>query len=131
MRNQVMAYGAATVSLLAACLFATGPFSASAAAADPMAPKDIQATFFDGRSFTATTPSGVSFRIVFEADGTVRREPTTAKAGAKGEGTWTLGPDGFCTTWKGAKANCFTVTKAGPNAWSVMKGPELKATWTK
>jgi hypothetical protein len=125
MRNRVTARDSAALAAVLALLAVP-----MAAAAGTLAPKDIQTTFFDGKGFTATTPSGVSFRMVFEADGKVRREPT-AKTGAKGEGTWTLAGDGFCTTWKGAKANCFTVVPAGPNTWSVMKGPALKATWSK
>lgn len=37
--------------------------TASAAfAAEPMAPSDIQATFFNGQPFTASTPSGSQFK---------------------------------------------------------------------
>ena len=43
--------------------------SASAAfAAEPMAPTDIQATFFDGKPFTASTTSGTQFKMIFTAD---------------------------------------------------------------
>ena len=54
------------------------------------------------------------------------------RTGAKGEGSWKLSQDGFCTTWGGATiANCFTVVNAGDNKWSVMKGSTVQATWTK
>ena len=42
------------------------------------------------------------------------REPI-GTGGAKSEGTWKLSNDGFCTTWKGSKANCFRVAQAGDN----------------
>jgi hypothetical protein len=51
--------------------------------------------------------------------------------GARGEGTWKLSKDGFCTIWKGAGANCFTVISAGDNKWSVLKGSTILATWRK
>ena len=52
-------------------------------------------------------------------------------AGSKGEGTWQLSKDGFCTTWSGTKANCFTIVAAGDNKWSVLKGSTIMATWSK
>jgi hypothetical protein len=104
---------------------------ATAIAATVLAPKDIQATFFTGQPFTAATPSNVKFKMVFTADGKVMREPVSKTGGAKGEGTWKLTNDGFCTTWKGSKANCFRVITAGDNKWSVMKGTTVVATWTK
>lgn len=127
MRERVTPWRDAAVVGLGLAAMLAAP---AAATADALPPKDIQATFFDGRRFTATTPSGVSFEMVFDADGTMRRKPV-ARDGSKGEGTWTLDADGFCTTWKGHKANCFRVLPAGPNAWAVMKGPTLKATWSK
>ena len=68
--------------------------------------------------------------MVFTADGKMTREPI-GKAGAKGEGTWKLDKDGFCTTWKGSTANCYRLITAGDNKWSVMKGTASVATWTK
>jgi hypothetical protein len=50
--------------------------SASAAfAAEPMALSDIQATFFDGKPFTASTTSGTQFKMIFTADGKMTRQP--------------------------------------------------------
>src|SRR5262249_47269319 len=50
--------------------------TASAAfAAEPMAPSDIQATFFNGEPFTASTPGGTKFRMTFTPDGKMTREP--------------------------------------------------------
>src|SRR5215472_4815710 len=82
--------------------------TASALAADKVAPKDIQTTFFTGQPFTAATPSNVKFKMVFTPDGKATREPV-GKAGAKGEGTWKLSNDGFCTAWSGSKPNCYTL----------------------
>jgi hypothetical protein len=102
----------------------------TAALAAVLAPNEIQATFFTGQPFTAATPSNTKFKMVFTADGKMTREPA-AKTGAKSEGTWKLTKDGFCTTWKGSKANCFRIATAGDNKWSVMKGTTVVATWTK
>ncbi len=79
-----------------------------AVAATKLSPAEIQSTFFTGQGFTAATTSGTKFKLTFMADGKVTREPQD-KAGAKGEGTWKLTKDGFCTTWKGGKANCYTL----------------------
>jgi hypothetical protein len=101
-----------------------------AAPAGRLAPKDIQDTFFNGQPFTAATPSNVKFKMVFSADGTMTREPV-AKAGAKSVGTWKLTQDGFCSTWKGGKANCFQVRANGQNKWSILAGTQAVATWSK
>jgi len=103
---------------------------AAANAATRLAPNEIQATFFNAQPFTASTPSNIKFTMVFKPDGKVTREPQ-GKSGVKGDGTWKLSKDGFCTTWKGSKANCFTVVSVGDNKWSVMKGPAAVATWSK
>jgi len=95
-----------------------------------LSPTEIQSTFFNGEAFTSSTPSNVKFKMVFTADGKMTREPA-ASSGAKGEGTWKLTKDGFCTTWKGSKANCFRVLTAGDKKWSVMKGTTVVATWSK
>jgi hypothetical protein len=93
--------------------------TASAAfAAEPMAPSDIQATFFNGEPFTASTPGGTKFRMTFTPDGKMSREPL-AESGQKNSGTWKLNAKGFCTTWQHAKPNCFTVIPKRENSWSV------------
>jgi hypothetical protein len=99
-------------------------------AADKLAPNDIQSTFFNGQPFTASTQSNLKFKMTFNANGKMKRQPIGT--GAKGEGSWKLSQDGFCTTWGGATiANCFTLVSAGDNKWSVMKGGTVQATWTK
>jgi hypothetical protein len=103
--------------------------SAFAAPAVKLSPSDIQTTFFNGQPFTASTPSNLKFKMIFTADGKMKREPFSG--GGKGEGTWKLSKDGFCTTWKGAKDNCFTVVSAGENQWSVLRGSTIMATWSK
>jgi hypothetical protein len=94
-----------------------------------LAPSEIQATFFTGQPFTASAPN-IKYKMVFTADGKMTREPMGG-AGSKGEGTWKLSKDGFCTTWKGSKANCYRLETAGENKWSVRKGTTTVATWTK
>ena len=98
-------------------------------AATKLTSNEIQTTFFTGQPFTASTPSGVKFKMVFNADGKMTREPVS-KTGAKGEGTWKLDKDGFCTTWKGQKSNCFQVLTTSQNKWSIMKASTLIAVWS-
>ena len=94
-----------------------------------LAPAEIQATFFTGAPFTASA-TNIKFKMVFTADGKMTREPV-AKSGAKSEGTWKLSKDGFCSTWKGSKANCYRIESSGENKWLVKKGTTSVATWTK
>ena len=101
-----------------------------ALAASKLSPKEIQAEFFTGTPFTAATTSGTKFKLTFTPDGKVTREPQD-KAGAKGEGTWKLTKDGFCTTWKGSAANCYTIVNVDKNKWSVVKGAATVAVWSK
>jgi len=122
---------AALAGVVTGCLL--GALLAGVAIAAPpgkLSPNDIQATFFNGRPFTAATPSNLKFKMIFTADGKMKREPIGG-GGARGEGTWTLSKDGFCTAWKGGKEGCFTVVSAGDNKWSVLKGSTIMATWSK
>jgi hypothetical protein len=111
-----------------AVVFTTSLFAAPPA---KLAPSEIQSTFFNGQPFTAATTSNVKFKMTFSADGTMKREPAGGGGGSKGTGTWKLSKDGFCTTWKNAGANCFTVVGASDNKWSVLKGSSILATWSK
>ena len=94
-----------------------------------LSPGDIQSTFFNGRPFTASTTSNVRFTMTFTADGKMKRVPVGT--GSRGEGTWKLSKNGFCTAWKGAGDKCFTVVGAGDNKWSVLQGSTIIATWSK
>jgi hypothetical protein len=107
------------------------PALAAAATAAKLTPAEIQSTFFTGEAFTSATPSGgLKFKMVFTPDGKVTRTPV-GKGGAKGEGSWKLDNEGFCNTWKGKTPNCFTVTTAGTNKWSVLKSAAPAAVWSK
>lgn len=99
-------------------------------AADPMAPSDIQTTFFTGQAFTAATPSGTQYKMTFSPDGKMIREPLGI-SGYKAVGTWKLNSTGYCTSWKRAKAICFTVIPSGESKWSVKKDATTIAVWTK
>jgi hypothetical protein len=101
-----------------------------ACAATRLSSVEVKAAFFDGQPFTASTPSGVKFKMVFTPDGKVTREPV-GSSGAKGDGTWKLDKEGFCTSWKGQKPNCFIVLSTGANKWSIMKSSSLVAVWSK
>ena len=119
---------ASAVALAAGAALAV---STAAFAATKLAPKEIQDAFFTGQPFTSSTPSNIKFKMVFTPDGKMTREPVSRAAGVKGEGTWKLSKDGFCTTWKNSPANCFTLISAGDNKWSVLKGNSIIGTWSK
>jgi hypothetical protein len=104
------------VAALACVLLTAGV----AFAVEPMAPTDIQATFFNGQPFIASTPGGTKFRMTFTPDGRMIRE-SVAQPGNKISGTWKLNTKGFCTAWQRAKPTCFTVIPTGENKWSVQK----------
>jgi hypothetical protein len=132
MRTQNTPAGMASiVTSFAAIVFFSAATASAAAPAAKLSPEQIQSTFFNGQPFTAATNSNVKFKMTFSADGKMKREPAGGGGGAKGEGTWKLSKEGFCSTWKGAGANCFTVVAAGDNKWSVLKGSTILATWSK
>jgi len=56
---------------------------------------------------------------------------TQDKAGQKGEGSWKLSKDGFCTTWQSKTATCYTLVNVEKNKWSVVKGATTVAVWSK
>jgi hypothetical protein len=114
----------------AVCAVLATAGSAIAAPAGKLAPADIQTTFFDGKPFTSSTPQNIKYTMVFTADGKMTRDPV-GKSGVKGEGTWKLSKDGFCTTWKNSAANCFSLITNGDNKWSVLKGTGVIGTWSK
>jgi hypothetical protein len=118
-------------SALVTSTLLTSALLTSALAAPPakLSPSDIQATFFNGQPFTASTPSSLKFKMTFTADGKMKRVPIGT--GSRGEGTWKLSKEGFCTAWKGSKDRCFTVVSAGDNKWSVLQGSTIMATWSK
>ena len=122
-----VARGGAVAALLAALTTA-----GIAAPTNRLQPSAIQATFFNGQPFTASTSSNLKFKMTFTADGKIKREPIGPGKGNKGEGTWKLSKDGFCTTWSSATlSNCFTLVSTGDNKWSVLKGSSIQAIWTK
>ena len=111
-------------------LVVCGTAAVAAPASGMLAPEAIKEAFFTGQAFTAATPSGVKYKMLFTPDGKVTREPI-GRAGQKGEGSWILSKDGFCTAWKGGRQNCYRLIAAGENKWSVMNGPALMAVWSK
>lgn len=125
-----MCTSAKQVLVATLCGFVGATAAGAAPAPTRLAPADIQKTFFNGQTFTSATPSNIQFKMTFSDNGKVVREPV-GKSGVKGEGTWTLDKDGFCTTWKNSKPNCFVVVATGDNKWSVMKGPAVVGVWSK
>ena len=126
MHVRIAAVFASAVSLAVVGPAVTTP--TFAASPTKLAPNDVQSTFFTGQPFAAATNSNVKFKMTFTPDGKMTR---ASAGGGRGEGTWKLSKDGFCTTWKNAGANCFTVTSSGDNKWSVLKGSTIMATWSK
>lgn len=116
--------------LLGIAVAATAAGVGDALAAGKLTPADIKAAFFTGQPFSAATPSGIKYKMTYMPDGKVTREPV-GRVGVQGEGTWALNKDGFCTTWKGSKPNCYALVSNGENKWSVMKGSALMGVWTK
>ena len=116
------------VGAAAALLLGTGLLLA--APAGRLAPKEIEALFFNGKPFTASTPSKVKFKMIFAPEGTMTREPMS-KSGAKSEGTWKLSADGFCSTWKGSRQNCYRVHADGKNRWAIVASTQAVAYWSK
>jgi hypothetical protein len=116
----------AALSVAAATLLSTS----AAIAAEPMVPEKIQATFFNGKPFTASTTSGTQFKMIFTPDGKMTRQPR-GKSGTKSSGTWKLDTSGFCTTWKRAETNCYTVIPSGTNKWAIQKVSTTIAVWSK
>ena len=104
--------------------------ASAAYAAQKLTPSEIKTEFFDGKPFTAATTSGTKFKMTFAADGKVTREPQD-KAGSKGEGTWKLSKDGFCTSWREKSSTCYTLVNVDKNKWSVVKGATTVAVWSK
>src|SRR6201987_3997215 len=115
-------WGGSLMRAALAGIAATALGAVAALAAGKLTPSEIQATFFNGQPFTAATPQGIRYKMVFTADGKMTREPV-GKSGAKNEGTWKLSKDGYCTTWKNDRQNCFAVlSTTTDNKWSIMKG---------
>ena len=114
----------ATLAVAATVLIAGAAFAAQSSR------QEIKSEFFDGKPFTAATTSGTKFKMTFTTDGKVVREPQD-KAGQKGEGSWKLSKDGFCTTWQGNTATCYTLVNVEKNKWSVVKGATTVAVWSK
>jgi hypothetical protein len=88
----------------------------------------VKGVFFNGETFYASTPQGVKYKMVFAADGKMKREPL-GKAGGKSEGTYKVQKDGFCTQWTGSQQNCYGMVYGNSGTFSVMKGTTIVGTW--
>src|SRR4249920_3255039 len=64
--------------------------------------------FLTGQPFTSIISSKQTFKMVLSGDGNMTREPL-GPTGTKGDGTWALQGDKLCTTWAGARRNCFVI----------------------
>jgi hypothetical protein len=110
-----------------AMLVIVGP---AAAQSTKLTPKDIQAGFFTGTPFFASTTAGLKFKMTYTPDGKAKRE-STGSSGAMAEGTWKLSKDGFCTAWSGGKPSCYVLVNTEPNRYAVVRGATTIAVWSK
>ena len=93
---------------------AAGASSPAASAAEVLAPKAIEAGWFDGRTISTTGPRGGRSDFVFSAGGTLTR--TGGRAGAAPtQGTWRLDDDGFCMTLGRARRESCYLALANPD----------------
>lgn len=102
----------------------------AAAQSTKLTPKEIQATFFTGEPFFASTTAGLKFRMVYAPDGkTTRHSMSTSETLA--EGSWKLSRDGFCTAWSGGRPSCYVLVATEPNRWAVVRGATTIGVWSK
>jgi hypothetical protein len=132
MRIEVMGVAVLLLSadVAAAAAAKKAPAKQPSAPAGRLAPNDIKTLFFTGEPFTASTTSSLKFKMVFTPEGSMTREPV-GRAGGKSEGKWRLSKDGFCSTWKGSRENCYRMAASGSNRWSVIAGTTAVAYWSK
>jgi hypothetical protein len=72
--------------------------------------------------------SGTQFKMTVTPDGKMTRQPGGKSAR---DWAWKLDASGFCTSWKGAETNCYTIVPSGKNKWSIQKGSTAVAVWFK
>ena len=102
------------ISTIAAALVLAGAFAPLAlAAATPLTPAEIKATFGTGKPFAvSSTTGGASFTFVFKPDGTATQTSKGANSAAI-TGTWRVNDKGYCSKWGGNAEHCYTVEKNG------------------
>ena len=98
----------------AAALLLASTFAATAlAAATPLSPAEIKATFGTGKPFTAnSTTGGASFTFVLKPDGSATQTSKGATASVV-TGMWRVNDKGYCSKWGGNAEHCYTVEKNG------------------
>jgi hypothetical protein len=84
-------------------------FPLEAVAAAALSPVEIQATFGTGKPFSSSTPSGTTYTIILNTDGTASRTPRRSKTPITG--TWHVSKDGYCSTWGKSLESCYQVEK--------------------
>jgi hypothetical protein len=112
--------------LLVAAVFCF-PLQALAAPLTPMTPKEIQATFGTGTSFSSSTPTGTTYTIVLNSDGTASRTPRRSKVAITG--TWRVSKDGYCSTWAKSMEKCFKIEKDTDRYKVLDKSGTVAAYW--
>jgi hypothetical protein len=114
------------------CLAATlaALTSHNAAAAELLAPKDLEAGWFDGRKISTVGPRGGRSEFSFQPGGKLVR--TGGRAGAASEGTWRLDEDGFCMTLaQGRRESCFLAVKNTDGSLRVIRRSGGAFVWSR
>ncbi|MFL1874373.1 hypothetical protein ACIKT0_03975 [Hansschlegelia beijingensis] len=107
-------------------LLAAGPV----AAAELVPPKDLQASWFDGKAISTTGPRGGKATMTFSPDGKLTR--TGGRAGAARQGTWRLDEDGFCMRLGEAKRDtCYLALKNPDGSLRVVRRSGGAFTWSR
>ena len=102
---------------------------AMAASKTTLKPEEITATFGNGKAFVSSTPSGTSYMLTLNADGTASRLP--AKGMIPIPGKWRVSNDGYCSTWGSALETCYQVQKDGNRYVVVTARGSVAAYWSK
>jgi hypothetical protein len=97
------------------------------ALAAALTPKEIQTTFGTGTPFSSTTPTGTTYTIVLNSDGTASRTPKKSKTAITG--TWHVSKDGYCSTWGKGSENCYKIEKDKDRYRVLDKHGSLVAFW--
>lgn len=123
--------------------FAAAPAGAQTAAPKPALDRNgmpekfsgekIKAAWFDGQPFTATSPDGTAYRMVFTPDGKSTRLPLAGKKPRPTLGFWRVIAEGYCSRWAGSnREKCFNVRLSEDGAQTIVRfGQQVAGTWSR
>ncbi len=95
--------------------------------------EEIGAAWFDGRPFTATSPDGTAYRMVFTPDGKATRLPLAGKKPKPTNGFWRVIAEGYCSRWSGSnREKCFNVRPSEDGSQTIVRfGQQIAGTWSR